>query len=131
MVVGLRWAQRLQLRFNDGASAWVRQQGTRPARRSASCAGKSVSTAQACLRAQCDSFPNPAPWAQVKFHLSWSLALTVVFVGAQIVVLAILGNGNYIVQARLHCLLCPALGFNPGAAALLWLLRVQGAEALR
>ena len=44
---------------------------------------------------------------QVKFHLGWSLALTVVFVAAQIVVLAILGNGNYIVQARpvLMCLI--------------------------
>lgn len=40
---------------------------------------------------------------QVKFHLSWSLALTVFFVGAQITVLAVLGNGNYIVQV-----LCPA-----------------------
>ena len=44
---------------------------------------------------------------QVKFQLAWSLALTVVFVGAQITVLAVLGNGNYIVQVSFpHCTLC-------------------------
>ena len=43
---------------------------------------------------------------QVKFQLAWSLALTVVFVGAQITVLAVLGNGNYIVQVSFpHCTL--------------------------
>ena len=47
--------------------------------------------------------------AQIKFYLSWSLALTAFFIAAQITVLAVLGNGNYIVQVGLLTL---CIGFR-------------------